>query len=328
MRRRDFIKVIACSSAGWPLGARAQKHEQMRRIGALMATKNDQEGHARITVFENALQALGWTVDRNIEIVYGWAAGAADMQSFALELVGASPDVLLATNTTSSLALAQATRTVPIVFVQVSDPLGTGLVTSLARPDRNLTGFTNFEFSVAGKWVEILKEIKPQIVQFTVLYNPKTAPYAERYVSSILAASRAFDSRVNIANVQNQTEIDSAIAATTEVPNSALIVMPDVFAASNYEFIVVLASRYRLPAIYPFRYFATAGGLCSYGTDQLDLFKQAASYVDRLLKGTKLADLPVQQPTKYELIINLKSSQALGLSVPSALLARADEVIE
>jgi putative tryptophan/tyrosine transport system substrate-binding protein len=328
MRRRDFIKVIACSTTGWPLGARAQQPERMRRIGALMATANDQEGHVRVTVFENALQALGWTVDRNIEIVYRWAAGAADMQPFALELVRASPDVLLATNTTSSLALAQATRTVPIVFVQVSDPLGTGLVTSLARPDRNLTGFTNFEFSVGGKWLEILKEIKPQIVQFTVLYNAKTAPYAESYVSSILAASRASDSRVNTASVHNETEIDSAIAAMAEVPNSALIAMPDVFIGSNYELIVALASRYRLPAIYPFRYFATAGGLCSYGTDQLDLFKQAASYIDRILKGTKLADLPVQQPTKYELVINLKTAKALGLNMPSSLLARADEVIE
>jgi putative tryptophan/tyrosine transport system substrate-binding protein len=326
MRRRDFIKVVACSTAGWPLGARAQQPERMRRIGALMATANDQEGHARVTVIENALQALGWTV-RNIEIVYRWAAGASDMQPLALELVRASPDVLLATNTTSSLALAQATRTIPIVFVQVSDPIGTGLVTSLARPDRNLTGFTNFEFSVGGKWLEILKEIKPQIVQFTVLYNPKTAPYAESYVSSILAASRAFDSRVNIASVQDKTEIDSAIAAITKVP-SALIVIPDAFTAANYERIVALASRYRLPAIYPFRYFATAGGLCSYGTDQLDLFKQAASYIDRILKGAKLADLPVQQPTKYELVINLKTAKALGLEIPPSLLARADEVIE
>jgi putative ABC transport system substrate-binding protein len=328
MRRRDFIKLTACSTAGWPLGARAQQRERTRRIGALMATANDQEGHARVTVLENALQALGWEVDRNVEIVYRWAAGAADMQSFALELVRASPDVLLATNTTSSLALAQATHTVPIVFVQVSDPLGTGLVTSLARPDRNLTGFTNFEFSVGGKWLEILKEIKPQIVQFTVLYNPKTAPYAESYVNSILAASRAFDSRVNTASVQDQTEIDSAIAAIAEVPNSALIVMPDIFTGSNYQFIVAGASRHRLPAIYPFRYFATAGGLCSHGTDQLDLFKQAASYIDRILKGTKLADLPVQQPIKYELVINLKTAKELGLNVPSSLLARADEVIE
>ena len=327
MNRRQLIALVG-GAAAWPAVARAQQPALVRRIGVLMGIANDLEGQERIKAFQQGLQELGWTVGRNIRIDYRWAGGAVDMQPYARDLVAAAPDALLTTSTTTATALRQETGTIPIVFIQVSDPLGSGLVASLARPGANLTGFTNFEFSMAGKWVEILKEIDPRIVSIDVMFNPETAPYAEGYVRLVEAAGRALAIDVSISTVRDVSGLSAAIVAIARRSNAALIVMPDIFTVTHRERIAALANEHHLPAVYPYKNFVSAGGLISYGTDQLELFRQAASYVDRILKGENPANLPVQQPTKFELVINLKTAKVLGLTIPSSLLARADEVIE
>jgi putative tryptophan/tyrosine transport system substrate-binding protein len=251
------------------------------------------------------------------------------MQPYAQELVRSAPDVMLATSTTTTIALRQETSTIPIVFVSVSDPIGSGLVASLARPGDNITGFTTFEFSIGGKWIEILKEIDPRLVRIAVLFNPQTAaPYAPLYVRSVEAAAPQFGTAVIAATVQDASEIERAIGVFASTVNGALIVLPDIFTSSHRELIISLAAKYRLPSVYPFAFFVRSGGLVSYGIDQLDLFRRAATYIDRILKGSSVGDLPIQQPTKFEFVINSKTAKTLGLDVPDKLLALADEVIE
>jgi putative ABC transport system substrate-binding protein len=327
MQRRDFITLLG-GAVVWPRAARGQQVGKVWRIGVLMGLANDAEGQARVNAFEQALRELGWIADRNVQIRYVWAGGAVDMQTHAQELTRAIPDVVLAHGTTATIALRHETRTIPIVFVTVADPLGSGLVASLARPDGNVSGFTNFEFAMGGKWIEILKEFHSRLVRVLVLFNPQTAPYGSYFLRSVEAAAPSFGMDVVAAPVQQVGEIKSAITSFASKPGGALIVLPDIFTGTNRTTIISLAAEHFLPGLYPFDYFVRAGGLMSYGVDQIDLFRRATSYVDRILKGAKPADLPVQQPTKFNLTINLKTAKALGLDVPATLLARADEVIE
>jgi putative tryptophan/tyrosine transport system substrate-binding protein len=326
MNRREVLAGLAL-----PLLARdawAQRSNRTRRIGALMGIADDAEGRARVTAFEQALKQLGWENHRNILIDYRWAGGAVDMQSYARALVDAAPDLLLATSTTTATALQQQTQTIPIVFVQVSDPLWSGLAASLAHPGANLTGFSSFDFSMAGKWVEILKEMDPRLSRVVVIFNQTTAPFAKGYVGFIEEAGRALSIGVSTIQVQEAVDLDATVTEIVRTPKVGLVVLPDIFMTTHRERIAALASEHRLPAIYPFKVFVTAGGLVSYGADQLDSFSRAASYVDRILKGASPSDLPIQHPTKFQLIINLKTAKTVGLTIPPALIARADEVIE
>lgn len=328
MRRRDFIALAGASAAAWPLAANGQQLEQVRRIGVLMATADDREG--RLAAFREALRELGWVEGRNVKFEVRWGAGSSVRTSaFAAELAGASPDVLLAHASLSLKALKKETGTIPIVFTVVTDPVGTGFVQSLARPGGNTTGLMNFEAAMMGKWLELLKEISPTIARVALLFNPDTAPGGGDYFLRFFeTAAPQFGVKSIAVPVRDGLGLDSAIAALAREPDCGLIVMSDVFTMTHHEAIGSLAAHHRLPAVYPFRYFATAGGLVSYGIDVLDLFKKAGLYVDRILKGAKPADLPVQAPTKFELVVNLKAAKALGITIPPTLLARADEVIE
>ncbi len=330
MRRRDFITLVGSAAVAWPLTARAQQGERMRRIGVLMAyADNDSEAQAYVEAFREALQKLGWAEGRNIEIDSRWAALDLDaMQRFAKELVALQPDLILSHSTPTTAALLQQTHTIPIIFGIVSDPVGSGFVTSLARPGGNATGFTNLEASLAGKWLELLKEIAPPVKRVAFLFNPATATYAEYYLTPFKAAAASFAVEAIAAPVRETSELESIIAAHAREPNSGLIVMADSFTSAHRAEITSLAARHRLPAIYPFRFFAELGGLLSYGNDRLDPFRRAALYADRILKGAKPNELPVQAPVKFELVINLKTAKALGLEVPLHLQQRADEVIE
>jgi putative ABC transport system substrate-binding protein len=327
MKRREFITLLG-GAVTWPLIARAQQPERMRRVGVLMGIANDAEGQARVNAFQQGLQELGWTANRNIRIDYVWASGAVDMQPHVRDLMRSAPEVVLTTNMTATLALRQQTGTIPIVFATVSDPVGAGLVKSLARPGGNVTGFTNFEFSMGGKWIEILKDFDLRLMRVLVISNPQTAPYAPLYLQLVEAAAPSSGIEVVPASVRNVDELTSTITAFASKPNGALIVLPDIFTGTNREVIILLAAKHRLPTVYPFSFFPKAGGLISYGIDQLDIFRRAASYIDRILKGANVGDLPIQQPTKFELVINLKTAKALGLTIPPALLTRADVVIE
>jgi putative tryptophan/tyrosine transport system substrate-binding protein len=329
MKRREFITLLG-GAAGWPLAAGAQQQERMRRIGVLVPfPESDPEAHARVAAFREGLQKLGWTENRNIRIDTRWAALDAEaMQQFAKELVGLQPDLILSQNTPNTAALLQQTRTIPIVFVQVTDPVGSGFVASIPRPGGNVTGFITTEPTMAGKWLELLKEIAPRVNRVASLFNPATATFAEIYLNSFKAAAASFAVEAIGAPVRSTSELELVIAAQAREPNGGLIVMPDIFTASHRSEITLLAARYRLPAVYPFRYFTEIGGLLSYGNDPFDLVRRAATYADRILKGEKPSELPVQAPVKFELAINLKTARALGLEVPPTLLARADEVIE
>ena len=329
MRRREFITLLGGVTFGWPLAARAQQADRVRRIGVLMnLAADDPESSARLTAFLQGLQQLGWTDGRNVRIDTRWAAGDADRyRKSATELVALTPDVILATGASAVAPLQQATRTVPIVFVQVIDPVGAGFVASLARPGGNATGFTLFEYGMSGKWLELLKEIAPRVTRAAVLRDPASAPGIGQF-AAIQAVAPSFGVELSPVDVRDAGEIERAIAAFARAANSGLIVTASPSAAIHRELIITLAARHQLPAVYPFRYFVTGGGLISYGANFLDQYRRAAGYVDRILKGEKPADLPVQAPTKYELVINLKTAKALGLTVPSTLLARADEVIE
>ncbi len=328
MKRRQFITLLG-GAAAWPLAARAQ--QGVRRIGVLMGyAESDLEVQAHIAAFREGLQKLGWTEGRNIQIDTRWAApdDAASMRRFAKELVALQPDVILSNTTPTTTALLQQTLTIPIVFAIVADPIGSGFVASFARPGGNVTGFTFTEPTMAGKWLELLKEIAPRVVRIAMLFNPVSATYADYWLNPFRAAASSFAVEAIVAPVRDTSELESVIAAQAREPNGGLIAMPDSFTDAHRVEITSLAARYRLPAVYPFRFFAEVGGLLSHGVDRTDNFRRAATYVDRILKGEKPADLPVQTPTKYELVINMKTAKALGLEVSPSLLARADEVIE
>jgi putative tryptophan/tyrosine transport system substrate-binding protein len=329
MRRRDFIKVIG-STVAWPLAARAQQPERMRRIGVLMAyAESDQEGRAFLAASREELKKLGWAEGRNIRIDTRWATPDVElMQRFAKELVALQPDLVLSSSTPLTAALLQQTRILPIIFVNVADPIGSGFVTSFPKPGGNATGFITMEPTMAGKWMELLKEIAPRVTKCALLFNPTSAPYAEYFLKPFKAAAASFAVEAIAAPVHGTSELESAIAAQAREPNGGFIVMPDFFTNAHRIEITSLAARYRLPAVYPFRFFAELGGLLSYGIDPLDNYRRAASYVDRILKGAKPSELPVQAPVKFELVMNLKTAKALGLDVPLHLQQLADEVIE
>ena len=327
MRRRDFIKVTAVSVAAWPLAARAQQAERVRHIGVLMNfAADDAEGQVRLAAFLQGLQETGWAVGRNVRIDLRWGAANNELyRRYAAELVALAPDVILASATPSLQALQHANRTVPIVFAMVGDPVGMGVVASLARPGGNTTGFTPMEFGFGAKWVELLKEIAPRVTRVAVLRDLTIGP---AQLSAIQAVAPSFGVELNAVGVGDVGEIERSVAAFARSSNGGLVVTASTSALVHRDLITMLAARHRLPAVYSFRYYVTGGGLISYGPNTFDIHRRAASYVDRVLKGEKPADLPVQVPTKYELVVNLKTAKALGLEVPPTLLARADEVIE
>jgi ABC-type uncharacterized transport system substrate-binding protein len=328
--RRKFIAALGGTALVWPLAARAQQADRMRRVGVLWnLAADDPVGKARLAAFLQGLQELGWTDGRNVRIDYRWAAADADRsRRYAVELVALAPDVILANGSQSVAALLQTTRTVPIVFAIIIDPVGAGYVASLARPGGNATGFTLFEYSLSGKWLELLKEIAPNLTRIAILRDPAIAAGIGQFAVIQAMAPPSFGLELNPIDVRDAGEIERDVAAFARGSNGGLIVTASSGASVHRELIIMLAARHRLPAFYPFRYFVTSGGLISYGPDLNDQYRRAAGYIDRILKGEKAADLPVQAPTKYELAINLKAAKALGLTVPPSLLARADEVIE
>jgi putative tryptophan/tyrosine transport system substrate-binding protein len=327
--RRRFITLLGGAAAVWPIATLAQPPQNMRRIVFLHGlAENDPEAQARVVAFRQGLAALGWTENRNIQIEHQFSAGdVAQIQSYATELVKSAPDLIVASSTPVLAALKQATRDIPIVFSVVNDPVGQGFVASLARPGGNITGFTFVEFTMVGKWLEMLKELAPDVRRVALLFNPQTAPYYHVYLHEFGAVPVSLAAELFAAPVRDEAEIEAAVAALAREP-AGLIVAPDPFINVRHRLIMQLAERHRLPAIYGFRHYVTEGALMSYGPDTADIVRRSASYVDRILKGDKPADLPIQQPTKFELVINLRSAKALGLAVSAMLLARADEVIE
>jgi putative ABC transport system substrate-binding protein len=328
VKRRAFITLLG-GAAAWPLAARAQQPDRVRRIGVLMGTaESDPDQKAMVSVFTRALEDLGWKEGANIRIDRRWAEGdVAGLRTQALELARLGLDVIFAQGTPATTALRQAAPTTPLVFVNISDPIGSGLVSSLAYPGGNITGFTNYELSMGGKWLEILKDIAPGITRVAAIFNPDN-PALAGLSRSIEAAASTLGIHVVQRPSRNAEELERTISAFASEPNGGLLVLLDFVTLAHRDLIIKLATQHRLPAGYALRIFPASGGLISYGVDPVDLFRRAASYVDRVLKGVKPADLPVQQPIKFELIINLKTAKALGLTVPETLLARADEVIE
>jgi putative ABC transport system substrate-binding protein len=329
MRRRDFIVLLGGTTAMSPFAARAQQTKQMRRIAVLMVMgADDPEGQARVAAFAQGLQQLGWTVGQSVQIDYRWASvNAEELRKYAAELVALKPDVILAHSSSAIAPLLQATRTVPIVFTNVADPVGAGYVDSLARPGGNATGFTVFEYAMGGKWLELLKEIAPHVTRAAVVRDSAIAAGPAEF-GAIQAVAPSLGVELRPVDIRDAGEMERAIAMFAGSPNGGLIVTGSAAATIHRQLIVSLAARHQLPAVYYTRYFVTGGGLISYGPDYVDQFRRAAAYVDRILKGEKPADLPVQTPTKYQTVINLKTAKAQGLTVPAALLARADEVIE
>jgi putative ABC transport system substrate-binding protein len=327
MRRREFIVVVG-GAAVWPLTARAQQGQSVRRVGVLMAHKEgDREFQDYLGAFRQGLLALGWIEGRNVQIDARWGAldDADQRQHSAKELLALHPDIVLTQNTPPTESMLQQTRTVPVIFVVVADPVGSGFVGSLARPGGNATGFTVMQPTTSAKWLELLKEIAPRVNRAAFLFNPATAPFAHYYLAPFNAAAASLGVQATVAPVHSKPELESVIAGQS--PDTGLISMPDGFLNVHREELVSLAARYRLPAVYPWRFFPELGGLLSYGSDQRDMFRTAATYVDRVLKGEKPGDLAVQAPTKYELVINRATAKALDLTVPQSLIARADELI-
>jgi putative ABC transport system substrate-binding protein len=327
VKRRDFIKGITWSAAAWPLAARAQQ-DRVRRVGVLMSTRTDTlESQDRVATFAQALRELGWVDGGNMRIETRWTG--AEPESFrksATELIALAPDVVLASTTLAVVPLQQATKTVPIVFVNVIDPVGSGLVASMARPGGNATGFVVFEYALAAKWLELLKEIAPNVTRAAILRDPSVAAGIGQFAAIQTVGSASME--LSAVDLRDADEMERAVAAFARVPNGGLIVTASVVLGTHPDKIAALAARYSLPAVYPFSYYVRPGGLMSYGPDETEEYRQASGYIDRILKGAKPAELPVQAPTKYLLSINLKAAKALGLTVPQSLLARADEVIE
>ena len=330
MKRREFITLLGGATAAWPLVARAQQPGPMRRIGVLMnRTADDSEGRTRLAAFQQALHQLGWTEGGNVRIDIRWGADDADLERrYASELVALAPDIVFASGTQSVTALQHLSRTLPIVFAAVTDPVGAGLVDSLARPGGNATGFMIYEYSFGGKRLQLLKQIAPSVTRVAVLRDPAN-PAGSAEFAAIQAVAQSLKVEVSpVDSRRDDSEIDRAITAFAHSPNGGLILTPNAAVSVRRKLIIALAAQHKLPAIYPFHYMVTGGGLMSYGPDVVDQCRHAAGYIDRILKGEKPADLPVQAPTKYELLINLKTAKALGLTVSPSLLASADEVIE
>jgi putative ABC transport system substrate-binding protein len=329
MRRRDFIKVLLGTTAAWPLATRAQQDDRVRRIGFLSTiAENDPENQTWIGELTQRLQELGWTSGRNVRIDFRFGgADAMRISMLATELVEGHPDVIIAVGLSAAAALRQQSLSIPIVFAQVADPILAGFVTNLARPEGNITGFTNFEFSVGGKWLQLLKQCAPAIGRIAVVFDPANPSWAA-YLRTIEAAAPSFGVQLTPVGVRDAADIKQRVAVFAREPNGAVVVFPSPVTVQYRESIIAAAAEQRLPAIYPYRFFTVDGGLMSYGTSLLDVYGGAASYADRILKGAKVAELPVQQPTKFDLAINLKTAKALGVTIPPSLLATADEVIE
>jgi putative tryptophan/tyrosine transport system substrate-binding protein len=330
MRRREFITLLGGAAAAWPGTGRAQRRELVRRIGVLMSfAAGDPDAQLRISAFDKGMRDLGWLEGRNLQTEYRWAGDDGDgLRNHARELVRMGPDVILVNSTPASIALHEQGGSVPAVFVQVTDPVGAGLVANLGQPGGNLTGFTTFEFSIGSKWLEMLKVVAPHVTRVALVFSPRTAPFADMFWGPIEAAAPIFDAMPIRAAVGSGVEIGAVLEAFAREPNGGLIVLPDVTTMNHRDAIIELAERHRLPAMYPFRYFAVSGGLMSYGPDLRDVFRRAAAYVDRILRGTRPGDLPVQAPIWLEQVMNLRAAKVLGITMPPLLLARADEVIE
>jgi ABC-type uncharacterized transport system substrate-binding protein len=330
VKRRAVITLLG-GAAAWPLAAHAQQAERMRRIGILMTfAESDREGQARAAAFREEFQKLGWAENRNVQIDYRWATSgdAESIQRFAKELVALQPDLIFSDTTPTTAALQKQTRNIPIVFANVSDPVGSGFVASFPRPGDNLTGFFNMEPTMAGKWLELLKEIAPRVARVAMLFNPAVTTYTEFWLTPFKSTAGSFAVEAIAAPVHDTSELEPVVAAQAREPNGGLIVMPDAFLFTHRAEVTSLAARYLLPAVYPQRVFAEVGGLLAYGNDRRDHYRRAATYADRILRGEKPSELPVQAPVKFDLVINLKTAKALGLEIPPTLLARADEVIE
>jgi putative ABC transport system substrate-binding protein len=330
MRRREFITLVGGAAAGWPVAARAQQPARLPQVAILRSeVAGDPEGLRNSAALVQGLQALGWTQGHNIRIEQRWAGGSVDaMKALARELVALEPDVIVVISTPVTAAVMQETHTIPIIFVQNFDPVDTGLVKSLVAPGGNITGFTSYEPAMASKWLELLKGVAPQVARVAVVYNPQTAPYGGSFLRSVETASPAFAIQPIAMPIQDTATIEKAIEAFAHETNSSLMVLPDVTTTVNEKLIVKLAAQHQLPAIYPWRHFVTAGGLMCYAANLPDLWRRAAIYVDRVLKGEKPANLPVQQPTKFELVINLTAAKAVGLTIPASILSLADDLIE
>jgi putative tryptophan/tyrosine transport system substrate-binding protein len=328
MRRREFISLVGGTVAAWPLAVRAQQPAGQKRVGILMGTADDADAQKRVSAFRGGLQDLNWIEGRNIRFDIRWGAGdAARTKAYAAELVGLAPDLILATNTPTARSLKQATETIPVVFSGLADPIADGIVANLSSPQGNITGFTSFNAAIAGKWLQLLKEIAPSTDRVIVIYNPDTAPY-RIFLPVMETVAPQLAITLSHAQVTDTAAIENAIRAAANTPGRALMIMPDVFMLLHRQMIFDLAIDGHLPTVCPLRNFTAAGGLVSYGSDFVSLMRQAALYVDRILRGEKPRDLPVQEPTQYQLVINLKTAKALGLTVPSTLLAVADEIIE
>jgi len=331
MKRREFITLLG-GAAAWPLKASAQQPAGMRHIGMLMAyAERDREGQTFVATFREALAKQGWVEGRSVQIDVRWAPASSNAESrlrFAQDLIALRPDLIVSHGTPNTETLHHQSRTVPVLFVNASDPIGSGFVTSFPRPGGNMTGFITMEPTMAGKWLELLKEIAPNVTNCTLLFNPATAPYADYFVNPFNNAATSLAVKSTIAKVRDAGELEAAIAEQTNAPNGSLVIMPDTFTTLHRAKITELADRYALPAAYPFRFFSTSGGLLSYGSDTNDSYRRTAGYADRILRGEKPTELPVQAPAKFQLVINLKTAKALGLKVPEEFLVRADELIE
>jgi putative ABC transport system substrate-binding protein len=329
MRRREFITLLGSTAVAWPGAVWAQRGERLRRIGVIMPLpENDPEAQHRLHVIKTGLQGRGWIEGSNIHIDIRWGVGGPPLSTIAKELVGLPADIIIAQSTTAVVAIQRETRTIPVIFIQVVDPVGQGLVASLARPGGNITGFSNFETAIGGKWVELLKEIAPRLTRVAVLFSPSTAPYKKLFLQSVEAAVPSFSVDMTASPVQDHAEIEPVLRSLGGGLDTGLILPPDIFSTNNRKQIGSLAVQYRLPTVAAFPYMAKDGGLLSYGPEVTAMLRQALEYVDRVLKGENTGTLPVQQPTKYELVVNLNTARALGLDVSPTLLARADEVIE
>ena len=328
MRRREFMMLLGGASA-WPLAAHAQQPDRMRRVSVLMAYVESDATQLWTKTFSESLQELGWISGQNIQLDFHWPGPSLDrLRVDAAEMVRLNPDVLMAATTPAVVALQHETRSIPIVFANVADPVGQGIIASFAKPGGNTTGFGAFEFSVAGKWVQVIKEIAPSVIQIGVIFNPETAPYYRSFLPFVETASRQLGVKQIVIPIHDSNRIADTLEQLAKEPNTGVIVTPAALFTNAREVIIMTAARLRLPTIYPYSHFAENGGLVSYGFDVRDMFQRAAAYVDRILKGAKPANLPAQQPTKFELVVNLKTAKALGLTVPPSLLATANEVIE